>query len=87
MKISLNEIIHAFDDLIREKKSREEIASWALKLLLSNDESDLIYEPSSEEKKIWDAIKYLTGVDLKNSPKSYFHSIDDFIEFRKKLEQ
>lgn len=57
-----------------------------MKLQFAEDDSDLIYDPSTEEKKIWNAIGYLTGVDLKNSPESYFHSIDDFIEFRKELE-
>ncbi len=85
MKISLNEIKQAFDDLIKERISREEIASWALKLQFAEDDSNLIYDPPTEEKKIWSAIGYLAGVDLKDSPKSYLHSVDDFIEFKNKL--
>lgn len=41
MKISLDEIKQAFDALITEKKSREEIASWAQKAQLAEDNSDL----------------------------------------------
>jgi len=83
MKISINEIQLAFDDLILDRKSREEIASWASKLLFAADDNDLIFEPPTEEKKIWNAIKYLIGVDLLDIDGSYLHSIENFIEFKK----
>ena len=86
MKISINEIQRAFDDLICERKSREAIASWALELQFAEDANDLIYEPLSDEKKIWDAIGYLTGVDLLNIDGSYLHSIENFVEFKNKLD-
>jgi hypothetical protein len=82
MKISLNEIKQAFDSLIKEKKSREELASWAQKLQLAEDNEELDYEPQSEEAKIWDGIEYLMGVDLKDTDGSYLHSIENFIQYK-----
>jgi hypothetical protein len=86
MKISLNEIKQAFDFLIKEKKSREELASWAQKFQLAEDDGELEYDPPNEEDKIWRAITYLMGVDLKDTDGSYLHSVENFIDFRKKME-
>lgn len=82
MIISLDEIKQAFDALITEKKSREEIASWAQKAQLAEDNSDLKYEPPSAEDKIWDGIEYLMGVDLKDIDGSYLHSLESFIHYK-----
>lgn len=84
MKISLNEIKQAFEFLIEEKKSRENIANWAQKLQFADDEENLEYDPPNQESKIWDGIEYLMGVDLKDIDGSYLHSIENFIDFRKK---
>lgn len=84
MKISLNEIKQAFDSLIKEKKPREQIVSWASKRQSANDSDDLEFEPPIEKKRIWRAIIYLMGVDLKDIDGSYLHSIENFMDFRKK---
>lgn len=86
MKVSFNEIQEVFNELIEEKKSREEIASWASKRQLANDSDNLEFEPTSEKKKIWRGITYLLGVDLKDMDGSYLHSVENFIDFRKKTE-
>ncbi|MFY7991748.1 MAG: hypothetical protein ACOVP4_00520 [Bacteriovoracaceae bacterium] len=82
MKISLNEIKQAFDFLIKDKKSREELAFWAQKFQLAEDDGVLEYDPPSEEDKIWDGIEYLMGVDLKDIDGSYLHTIESFVEYK-----
>ena len=86
MKVSLQEIKKVFDDLIQEKMPREQIASWASKRQSANDSDDLEFEPSIEKKRIWRAITYLMGVDLKDMDGSYLHSVENFVDFRKKME-
>lgn len=86
MKVFLKEIQELFDELIEEKKTREEIASWVLKRQLANDSDDLEFEPASEKKKMWRSITYLMGVDLKDMDGSYLHSVENFIDFRKRTE-
>jgi hypothetical protein len=83
MRISLPEIKQAFDSLIKEQKSREELANWAQKLQFAEDEGILEYEPPSEKAKIWDGIEYLMGVDLKDADGSYLHSKESFIQYKK----
>lgn len=85
MKISLDEIKKAFDDLILKKKSREEISFWASKRQQAEDMDELEYDPPYEEERIWESISYLIGVDLKDFDGSYLHSIQNFIEFRKEI--
>jgi hypothetical protein len=82
MKVSINQIKQAFDFLIKGIRSREELALWAQKLQLSEDNGVLDYDPPREEDKIWDGIEYLMGVDLKNIDGSYLHSIEDFIQYK-----
>ena len=84
MQISLNEIRKKIDQLINEDLSRETIAEWAKKRQEIEDEDQLEYDPPYEEKRIWRAITYLMGVDLKDMDGSYLHSIANFIDFRKK---
>lgn len=85
MKVSLEEGKKALDELIQEEVSREEIASWASIRQQAEDTDELEYDPSYEEKRIWEVISYLTGVDLKNIDGSYLHSNENFIKFREEL--
>ena len=86
MQITLIEIREKFDQLINEDVPREAIADWAKKRQEAEDDDQLEYDPPSEENKIWRAITYLMGVDLKDTDGSYLHSIENFIDFRKKME-
>ena len=85
MKISMQEMKSAFDDLLAERKSREEISNWARALREADDSSNLDYDPRDSQKKIWDAIIFLEGVDLKDGPNSYLHVEEDFVKYYKEL--
>ena len=82
MKITLSEVRQAFDDLINERKSREDIESWANSIQLAEDKNDLLYDPPDEENRIWDGIEYLMGVALLNMDGSYLHVKKDFVQYR-----
>lgn len=83
MKVSLDEIKQAFNSLIEGKKPREELSNWAQKLLFAEDDGNLKYDPPSEEARIWNSIKYLIGVDLKDFDGNYLHSKENFIQYKK----
>ena len=85
MKVTLDEIKQIFDDLIKERKSREETSDWAILRQDAEDNEDLEYDPPKKEEIIWRAISYLTGVDLLDLEGNYLHSIDNFIDFKKEL--
>ena len=81
MKISLDEVNSKFDSLLSESVSREEISDWARETREAHDAGSLDFSPPSEQSRIWDAILYLEGVDLKVGPQEYLHSTGDFRTF------
>lgn len=85
MKVTLAEIIEKFDALVTESESREAIANFAMQALRAYDSDSLDVEPASSAPTIWEALTYLCGVDLRVEPKIYLHSVQDFCEYRKKL--
>lgn len=80
--VTLSDISQAFNDLISGSRSREEVASWADALRRLHDDDQLQFEPDKEKCRIWGAILYLMGVDLKNSPTEYLHCTEDFLCYR-----
>ena len=85
IKVSYDEIKSIFDELIQEKKSREEIASWAETRVLAFDSGDLQFEPIQEEEKICRTIFYLSEVSSRDSDSKFVHSGKDFLDFRREI--
>ena len=85
MQVHLSDVQRAFDELVAGSRPREEIASWADSAIKADDDEQLSLDPKEARDLIWDAITYLTGVDLKTSPTTYLHSAADFIAYRKTL--
>ena len=85
MQVHLSDVQRAFDDLVAGSRTREEIASWADSAIKADDDEQLSLDPKEARDRIWRAITYLTGVDLKTSPTTYLHSTADFIAYRKTL--
>ena len=82
MIVTLKDIKKAFSDLENGSRSYEEIASFASAAMQADDAGLLHIEPQSEAHKVWAAITYLTGVDIKETSDSYLHCAEDFLEFR-----
>jgi hypothetical protein len=83
MRISLFDIQNRFAELESGLKTREEIADFGGSAMRADDAGLLQMEPATDAPLIWRAITYLSGVDIKEPPETYLHSIEDFIEFRK----
>lgn len=84
MTISVEDIARALDALLSGTMSREAMAGWAEDLRRKADAGLLECEPPSAKERIWEAILYLIGVDLKVSPTEYLHDRGDFIAFRQR---
>lgn len=85
MTVTINDVQNAFDALVTGAKSREEISEFATLAMKADDQGVLKMEPSSDSNRIWEAIKYLSGVDLKESPETYLHCEQDFVIFREQI--
>lgn len=75
MEVSTLEIRRVFNDLLNERRTREEVASWASALRRAEDTGSLRYVPSNAEAEIWKALEFLMGIDLKESPNTYLHEL------------
>ena len=82
MDIDLEMIRARFDDVLSGKCTREEASDWARQLRESNDARDLVVTPKSDWKRVWDAIGFLEGYDMKNSPNEYLFAEVDLIAER-----
>lgn len=77
MEISLEEVKKKFNELINETAPREKIDRWAYMLVQKDELKELKFVPAKDEKKIWEGITYLHGIDLEESPGEYLHSIQN----------
>lgn len=84
MKVTLQDIQTKLEALISGLESREDIADFATQAMEANDSRTLEMERGYSDK-IWDAILYMSGVDLKDEPDRYLHSVRDFAEYRSGL--
>lgn len=84
MTITLADIREKFDELIRGTQTREFISAYAENAMAADDNGELDIEKENASK-IWEALTYLNGVDLKDTPSTYLHSESDFIAERVRL--
>lgn len=78
-EISIDDIKNMLTRLLDKKISREEASNWAFNLRNLGDNNELIYKPIEFEKKIWDCILFIEGIDLRDSPEEYLYNETDII--------
>jgi len=81
MLITIQDIHSKFDDLCQGRESRESVAEFARRAMSAND-IGLLERSKDNNDVIWRSILYLSGVDLKEYPGNYIHSLFDFEEAR-----
>ncbi|MFF2415363.1 MULTISPECIES: DNA-binding protein [Bacillus] len=57
--------------------TREQVSDWAENYVSSDD-------PEIDDDQVWDMLVLLSGIDLKDSPNSYLHSVDDLNDWLEK---
>ncbi|MFC4653755.1 hypothetical protein ACFO3I_01825 [Rheinheimera marina] len=77
MKITLADVREVFQKVIEGNLSREAADRWAYEVVQKSELGSLVFYPMDDEKKIWSGIMYLYGIDSKESPNEYLHSLDD----------
>lgn len=77
MLLTIDDIKGKFSELLAGKISREDADRWAYERMQALDAGSLEFNPKSDEEFLWSAIQYLYGVDTKDSPDEYMHSLDD----------
>lgn len=81
MDVTASRIEQCLRDVLNGVMSREAASAWAFAAMEANDRDDLVYIPAEREDQIWDAIRFLQGIDLKVSPDEYLHDREDIEEY------
>jgi hypothetical protein len=81
MRVTTNEIIDIFHGLMNNTRTREDASNWASAVRVADDAEGNEYVPRSAEKAIWDALEFLMGFDMKDSPNSYLYSQTDLEKY------
>lgn len=66
-------------DLISSRVTREVVATWASQWVTQDD-------PDVDDPIVWNALRDLSGADLKVNPVDYLHSESDFHEWLDRVE-
>ena len=66
-------------DLLSGRLSREEAAEWAAAWVREA-------EPAVDDLVVWEALKKMTGADLRSNPIDYLHTDSDFHDWLDQLE-
>lgn len=56
--------------ILNDQAAREEVSDWACEYVAADD-------PAVEDETVWEMLVYLSGFDLKDSPDSYLHTIEE----------
>ena len=79
MTLDLATIRAMFDAVLAGKVTREEASNWARELREAHDRGELAITPQADWKRVWQALEFLEGYDLKISPEQYLHTEEDLI--------
>jgi len=86
MEITLSDVRTVLQGVLDGSLTREAADRWAYSIVQKSEAGDLIFFPAEDEKKIWSGVMYLYGVDSKEAPDEYLHTLDDVREaLREKL--
>lgn len=80
MNISRKDVRAIFRALLNGHMSRDAADRWACSVTKEQEAGTLIYVPASDEERIWNAVMFLYGVDLKHS------QCGDFLDSEKSIE-
>lgn len=75
-----DDVLQHLLDLLAGRLSREDVADWASAWVREPD-------PNVEDPIVWEALKQLSGADLRESPVNYLHSESDFHEWLDRVEE
>ncbi|MDJ1630443.1 DNA-binding protein [Bacillus velezensis] len=67
---TIAECLKKADLILNGQAVREEVSDWAPEYVSADD-------PAVEDENVWEMLVYLSGFDLKDSPDSYLHTIEE----------
>jgi hypothetical protein len=75
-------VLSYLEDLIAEKRSREEVADWASQFIRGDYDHIRV-----RDWPAWEMLSVLAGADIKDSPTEYLYIKEDFGGWAKRLKE
>lgn len=82
MNIDLVKVRQMFQAVLDETGSREAVSEKAKQYQQADDRRELVVTPEGDRDRVWKALIFLEGVDLKDGPDSYLHVKEDVVRER-----
>lgn len=78
MEVNSEAVRAVFINVLEGKMTREEADRWAFSIVtMAESKKHLVFIPLQDQKKIWDGVMYLYGIDLMEKPGVYLHTQED----------
>lgn len=84
-KLSFSDVQNIFKGIISGKITREEADRWAYAAIQKNEANEVIFSPPYDKEIIWEGVMYLYGIDLRERPDEYLHSLENIKDAYDKL--
>lgn len=84
-KISIQGIVRLLTEVLNHERTREEVSNLATTYRHQLEQGTAVYDPVSDESVIWEAILFMEGIDLRDSPEDYLHNESDVHIFLSEL--
>lgn len=82
VNLSMESVKQVFSELLAEKITREQADRWAYQIIKA-EESKMLVIDDKEPLLVWEAVMFLYGIDLMESPGEYLHTKSDIDVFLK----
>ncbi len=77
MELTLEMVREVFRNVLANKMTREAADRWAYSIINLPEACPVSFVPEAEKTRIWNAVMYLYGIDMMDSPGEYLHTQDD----------
>jgi hypothetical protein len=74
---TVSEVIERLKSVLNGELTREEVSEWASYYVMADD-------PTIDDEIVWDLLKIISGIDILDSPTSYFHNEEDIKDWIRK---
>jgi hypothetical protein len=80
MNISRKDVRAIFRAVLDSSMSRDAADRWAYSVMKEREAGNFVFVPAFDEQPIWNAVMFLSGIDLKHSPTGDFLESEESIK-------
>jgi hypothetical protein len=74
---TVSEVIERLNSVLNGELTREEVSEWASYYVMADDST-------IDDEIVWDLLKIISGIDILDSPTSYFYNEEDIKDWIRK---